>query len=380
MWLNQDFGLAGENYKAVGGNERASGELPKGWLDRSGWCEAQVRYARADEDGTAFLRVEGQGKGKVQFIRILETKYIGTAAFRVTLRARTRSHAGVLLGIRQVGQPEESDVFYAATIVDIQKEWKDFDVTIRGELPRGQLAFYLNFGVPADLDLAWLKVEPIALSEYVPPTVTPEKREDAAEERYKSMDAEAKTKQPPVIFLGDSITDGWNGEGKTVWEKEIAPCHAMNFGMGANRVEHLLWQVEHSRLGADYQPRLAVILIGANNVFKIHSVIDIEDGMKALLGDLRTRAPKMKILVLGVLPSGRQAGLRRQEIQEINRRYARLCDGKQTVFFDFGVKLLAEEGVLPPEVSADATHLTAKGYEIWAENVMPKIQELLALP
>lgn len=379
MWLYQDFGTA-EDYTAVGGNERATGELPRGWLDRSGWCEAQVRYARAEEDGAAFLRVEGQGQGKVQFIRILDMRHMGTAAFRVTLRARTRSHAGVLLGIRQVGQPEESDVFYAAMIVDIGHEWKDFDVTLRGQLPQGQLAFYLNFGVPADLDLAWLKVEPLALAAYVPPTVTPEKREDAAEERYKSLDAQAKEKQPPVIFLGDSITDGWNGEGRSVWEKEIAPFHAINFGMGANRIEHLLWQVQHSALGTDYQPRLAVVLIGANNIFKIHSIVDIEGGMKSLLDDLRTRAPKMKVLVQGVFPTGRQPGLRRLETKEINRRFARLCDGKQVIFFDFGDHLLTKEGVIPPEVSADATHLTAKGYEIWAENVVPKLKELLAQP
>lgn len=379
MSLHQDFGTAND-YQAVSGNERAAGELPKGWLDRSGWCEAQVRYARAEEDGASFLRIDGQGKGKVQFIRTLETNTVGTAAFRVTLRARTRSHAGVLLGIRQVGQPEESDVFYAATIVNPQHEWQDFDVTIRGEFPEGPQAFYINFGVPDDLDLAWLKVEPMPLADYVPPTVTPLKREDAAEERYRNLDAEAQAKQPPVVFLGDSITDGWGGDGKEVWEKEFAPLHALNFGMGANRVEHLLWQVDHSALGTAYQPRLAVILIGANNVFRIHSVIDIEDGMKALLADLHKRAPKMKILVQGVLPSGRTPGLRRQEIKEVNRRYARLCDGKQAVFFDFGDKLLAEDGVLPPEVSADATHLKAKGYEIWAENVVPKIQELLAQP
>ena len=48
MWLDQDFGAAGD-YRAVSGNERASGELPLGWLDRSGWCESQVRYARAEE-------------------------------------------------------------------------------------------------------------------------------------------------------------------------------------------------------------------------------------------------------------------------------------------------------------------------------------------
>ena len=75
-----------------------------------------------------------------------------------------------------------------------------------------------------------------------------------------------------------------------------------------------------------------------------------------------------------------QPGLRRVEIKEINRRYARLCDGKQVVFFDFGDKLLTEDGTLAPEIAADGTHLTAKGYEIWAENVVPKIQELLAQP
>jgi hypothetical protein len=39
-----------------------------------------------------------------------------------------------------------------------------------------------------------------------------------------------------VVFLGDSITQGWAGEGLAVWEEHFAPLHAVNLGIGGDEV------------------------------------------------------------------------------------------------------------------------------------------------
>ena len=79
--------------------------------------------------------------------------------------------------------------------------------------------------------------------------------------------------------------------------------------------------------------------------------------------------------MLGIFPKEREPGLRRLEIKEINRRFARLCDGRNAVFFDFGDQLVTKDGTLAPEISSDGIHLTTKVYEIWAENLVPKLAD-----
>ena len=37
-----------------------------------------------------------------------------------------------------------------------------------------------------------------------------------------------------VVFIGDSITQGWEGSGKEVWAKYYARRHALNLGIGSD--------------------------------------------------------------------------------------------------------------------------------------------------
>jgi len=53
----------------------------------------------------------------------------------------------------------------------------------------------------------------------------------------------SKNGEAPLVFLGDSITEGWSGKGKAVWEQYWAPLEAANFGIGGDRTEHILWRL-----------------------------------------------------------------------------------------------------------------------------------------
>ncbi|HWB20272.1 MAG TPA: hypothetical protein VG711_08235, partial [Phycisphaerales bacterium] len=51
-----------------------------------------------------------------------------------------------------------------------------------------------------------------------------------------------------VAFLGDSITEGWLGAGKPVWEELDKNYHVANFGIGGDRTQHVLWRLDHGLL------------------------------------------------------------------------------------------------------------------------------------
>src|SRR5690349_4821030 len=51
-----------------------------------------------------------------------------------------------------------------------------------------------------------------------------------------------------VIFVGDSITQGWEGNGKEIWARYFAPRHAINLGIGSDGTQHVLWRLDHGNL------------------------------------------------------------------------------------------------------------------------------------
>ena len=372
VWLECDFGDRGA-YRPFGG-----GELPEGWVDRSGWADARVSYEFRREGDHGYLHAAGEGEDKVQLACPLDVRLDELTALRVCFRARSASGAGLLLGVRRWDRPERHNDFYAACVQGIEKDWKDYDVPVRGEAADGKIGFYLNFAVPGSLDLSELRVERILLDEYTPPTVVPTKRGGAIAETHRRMCREAAEREPSVIFYGDSITAGWSHRGKEVWDEHIAPLDAMNLGIGGDRVEHVLWRVQDSGLGRDFRPRLIVLLIGVNNLFRIHSVVDIAEGMEKLVRTIRDRTPDSRLLILGVFPSGEGPDIGRRDFtRQLNRRYAYLADGERVFFFDFGEQFLDADGYLREGVTVDGAHPGPKGYRIWARNVVPKTKEIL---
>ena len=84
------------------------------------------------------------------------------------------------------------------------------------------------------------------------------------EKRHESFNEISKKGEAQLVFLGDSITHGWDGKGKAVWEKTWAPLKAANFGIGGDRTEHVLWRLEHGNFDG-LKPKEIVLMIGTNN-------------------------------------------------------------------------------------------------------------------
>ena len=68
-----------------------------------------------------------------------------------------------------------------------------------------------------------------------------------------------------VVFYGDSITEGWGGEGAPVFQEKYEPLGTANYGIGGDRCEHLLWRIDDGEVQSNLQPKLVVLKIGTNN-------------------------------------------------------------------------------------------------------------------
>src|SRR5690606_10362201 len=123
---------------------------------------------------------------------------------------------------------------------------------------------------------------------------------------------------------GDSITDGWRGDGREVW-KNFEVYEPANFGIGGDRTEHVLWRLENGELeGID--PKVTVLMIGTNNIG--HTPPDTSEwaaaGVEKIVDTIHEKLPRTKILLLAVFPRDGKDSERRKATEGINALIAKL--------------------------------------------------------
>jgi lysophospholipase L1-like esterase len=195
--------------------------------------------------------------------------------------------------------------------------------------------------------------------------------------RHESFNAISKQGKAPLVFLGDSITQGWSGKGKEAWANTWAPMGAVNFGIGGDRTEHVLWRLENGNFDG-LKPKLVVLMIGTNNMANLDDQA-IANGVIKCVGAIRTRLPATKILLLAIFPrSPKATDPVRARLKHINEIIAKLDDGGKTVrFLDIGAKFLDANGDIPVDIMPDALHPNSKGYQIWADAVQPVVAAMM---
>jgi lysophospholipase L1-like esterase len=221
------------------------------------------------------------------------------------------------------------------------------------------------------------------------PATTPVAKKDKFwTDRHEKFLERAKAGGVDVLFLGDSITQGWEGNGKEIWKARFDALKPANFGIGGDRTEHVLWRITEGKELEGIDPKAVVLMIGTNNTGS-NSAAQIAEGVEAVVKTLGEKKPHAKVLLLGVFPrSGKnpkefkdymkaEPGEQNPKIKDINERISKLADGKRVVYLDIGGKFLDKDGALPKEIMPDFLHLSAKGYEIWADAIKEKLDELL---
>jgi lysophospholipase L1-like esterase len=180
-----------------------------------------------------------------------------------------------------------------------------------------------------------------------------------------------------IEFIGDSITQGWEGAGKDVWQEYYGRRKVINMGVGGDRTQHVLWRFEHGQLDG-IKAKVAVVMIGTNNSNnQDNTEAEILEGVTAIVQQISTRQPDTKIILLGIFPRGQTFSPQRGKILQVNEALARLDDGKNIFYIDFGPQLIADDGSISASIMPDFLHPNEAGYRIWANATEPKLKELL---
>lgn len=209
----------------------------------------------------------------------------------------------------------------------------------------------------------------------------PEPKGDAWLKLHMAFVEEAGKGGIDVLFLGDSITDGWRLDpAKKIWDERFAPLKAANFGISGDRTQHVLWRIQAGEMDG-ITPKVVVLMIGTNNIGQRdpEPTASAAAGVKAIVEEVLKKSPKTKVLLLAVFPKAEKAGdYSRTMVKELNDAIAKLDDGGKTVrYLDIGAKFLSADGSISKEVMPDFLHLSGKGYQIWADAIKEPLGAML---
>lgn len=192
-------------------------------------------------------------------------------------------------------------------------------------------------------------------------------------------EAVAAGRPPQLVFIGDSITHGWEDAGRRIWDERYAPLDALDLGYGGDKTENVLWRLQHGEIDG-FQARVVVLMIGTNNTGdRQEDPATTAAGVRRLLDEIRARQPAARVLLLAVFPRDAEPGTRLRRLNDrLNQHLAGFADGERISFLDLQPVLAEPDGRLSTAIFPDLLHLSEDGYRRWADGMAPTLQRLLS--
>jgi len=181
-----------------------------------------------------------------------------------------------------------------------------------------------------------------------------------------------------ILFLGDSITHGWETTGKDVADEYFSGYSIYNIGFSGDRTENVLWRFDHGEIDG-INPELAVLMIGTNNTGHRQDPPECTaKGIKTILDEMDQKLPDTHVLLLAIFPRGESPDDELRKLNnQINNRIREFDSRENVTFANINDLFLTENGVLAEEIMPDELHPNEYGYELWAEGMLPMMKELM---
>ncbi|MFM9910943.1 MAG: SGNH/GDSL hydrolase family protein [Chitinophagaceae bacterium] len=199
-------------------------------------------------------------------------------------------------------------------------------------------------------------------------TIPIRQRRDASvydwETRHQEVIAYNSKQSPKIVFIGNSITHFWGGNpnasivnGANSWKKHFDSMNIVNMGFGWDRIENVLWRIQHGELDG-FTPNTIVLMIGTNNL-EFNSNDEIVSGLKNLIISIQSKQPAASVLIMGILPRRKFE----ERIVLLNRAISLMTNRIKVRYGDAGALFLNKEKKIDESLFLDGLHPNNKGYE-----------------
>ena len=206
--------------------------------------------------------------------------------------------------------------------------------------------------------------------------------------RYHDADTKAA---PPakdekrVVFMGDSITDGWDNEGNGGF---FPGKPYLNRGISGQTTPQMLIRFRPDVIAL--KPKVVVILAGTNDIAGNtgpSTLEAIEDNLTSM-AEL-ARANGIRVVFSSLLPvsdyeknkEGKQIIRTQQrppeQIKALNEWMKQYASANKMTYLDYYSVMIDDKGFLKDELSNDGLHPNVKGYEVMSPLAEKAIAEAL---
>ena len=172
--------------------------------------------------------------------------------------------------------------------------------------------------------------------------------------------------QGAIVFLGDSITQGWG----TDFKKSFDGMKLANRGIGGDTTRGMLIRLQEDVLSL--HPKAVVLLMGTNDIEVEVPADAIGRNFQKIAAGLKAHDPKMPVIVCRIFPSSATKKRPRETILAVNEKIAAAVKGDpQFTVVDTNALFANAEGDALPALFPDLLHLNAAGYAKWASALRP---------
>ena len=140
-------------------------------------------------------------------------------------------------------------------------------------------------------------------------------------EEHEKFVAIAAESLSSVLLVGDSLINGL-ARYHRVWSKYFEPLRALNFGVGGDRTQHVLWRIENGEVPLNLQ--VAFVHCGTNNLDRDNPA-EIRDGIASIVYTIQEKKPNANFIVSGLLPRDQETSFRRDKIKFVNQKLRKWC-------------------------------------------------------
>lgn len=172
--------------------------------------------------------------------------------------------------------------------------------------------------------------------------------------------------QGAVVFLGDSITQGWGVD----FKKAFPGMKLANRGIGGDTTRGMLLRLEEDVLSLN--PAAIVLLLGTNDIEVGIEAEAIGRNFAKIIAAIKARHSGVPIVLCRVFPSSSEKKRPAETIKRVNELYENTVRGDaQVTVLDTWTLFADSAGDAQKDNFPDLLHLNATGYALWGAALRP---------
>lgn len=177
---------------------------------------------------------------------------------------------------------------------------------------------------------------------------------------------ETEQNQKTLVFLGDSITQGWGDDFKGLFPG----VRTANRGIGGDTTRGMLYRLKDDVLALN--PTGVVMLMGTNDLEDNAAPETIAENIKLIIAELKKHDPKLPVILCQVFPSSAEKHRPADKIKQINKLLAQAVKTEpQVTLIETWTLFANEQGDAKPTEFPDLLHLNDAAYAKWAAALRP---------